>query len=960
MAKTGSRYAAENAEIISRLDVIEEYRLLGVQFNSDTPRPNGYIECFAVGRDDAKPSGAVNVNSGRYSDSATGENLSIFDFAVRHGGQPDPKAARRYFAERAGVSLGSSRKPVSPEDLLEFCEWAAGEERLAERWCAAVKKGVSMRALKLAGARIAFYPCWVDKKTKEKRRGKNKVVALPVYGPELINAEPCGWVVFNITGAPLEVYRGPTKPLQYVKMKTVGGSQSGLMNLTAISRMGSGQHDETLVFKVEGPTDMLAALSVTPDEMLGRVLVTCNSGGGTEDVKDSMLSPFAGRTVAVLQDADQPGEIGAAKWCVALNGVAAEVRHVKLPYPVAENHGKDLRDWLNEGHGLADILELYGSVEPWQLTSTAKKATSTDFPVDAGDEDPNERAKREMPVEYGHCQLLRIDVLGEVDGKVKVFSHYHGKTEVLGDVGRMSYSRLLQLAGPTVKQRVTRSKEDVPGMMSLDDARDAIAGLAGYNQIGEETELGAGCWIPHADRDALEPHILAVGYGEAAAWNGSVALHKIPHPRYRGSLLDFGAGGNPWYQFEHLENWLIKAKDRDWCAEVQNELITLLQRWRWKNKESPLVVAGLILATWVQTVWGWRPQVAITGASKAGKTTLFDLLTGLYGELSVKSSKSSAAGIRQAIASSAKVVLCDEFENSRHREEFLEMLRASGAGDSIYRGTTGHTARRFGLRHMVWVGAIEVGIKREPDRNRFIMLELLPALDGDRGKLSLPSSSELRDIGQKALAVAITHAPAARRLAAAIKSTKIAGIDQRLIESYGVPASLLASIEGSGETGAIDLLETLTQSIEVPDGVTGDESDLIYSILSSDTTSQRDTYTIAQLIEIVDHKMSGADDAIMALGRCGLKIDRFNSADEGAVDGEKCLAIAFKSVQEHLFKYGSPWVNQNIETILQRIPGAMKARRRVGAQRPIVILIPWSYLKNEHLGDREGYQRTFS
>ena len=81
------------------------------------------------------------------------------------------------------------------------------------------------------------------------------------------------------------------------------------------------------------------------------------------------------------------------------------------------------------------------------------------------------------------------------------------------------------------------------------------------------------------------------------------------------------------------------------------------------------------VATWVQTLWEWRPQVAIIGPSQAGKTTLFKVLSQMFGNLTVMSSGSTAAGIRQAIKSSAKVVLCDEFESSRHRTEVLEMLR---------------------------------------------------------------------------------------------------------------------------------------------------------------------------------------------------------------------------------------------------------------------------------------------
>ena len=55
---------------------------------------------------------------------------------------------------------------------------------------------------------------------------------------------------------------------------------------------------------------------------------------------------LAGLRVAVVGDCDEAGQVGAEKWARALDGVAAEVRSVRLPWPVAPSHGKDLRDWL--------------------------------------------------------------------------------------------------------------------------------------------------------------------------------------------------------------------------------------------------------------------------------------------------------------------------------------------------------------------------------------------------------------------------------------------------------------------------------------------------------------------------------------------------------------------------------------------------------------------------------------
>ena len=135
------------------------------------------------------------------------------------------------------------------------------------------------------------------------------------------------------------------------------------------------------------------------------------------------------------------------------------------------------------------------------------------------------------------------------------------------------------------------------------------------------------------------------------------------------------------------------------------------------------------------------------------------MLEHIFGKLAIKSSGSSAAGLRQAIGNSSKIVLCDEFEDSKHRAETLQMIRASGRGDKILRGTTNQHGTGFGLKHIVWVAAIEVHLNRAPDKNRFIRLELSKAAAADRSqKLKLPSSGQLADLGQRLLAVAIRYA----------------------------------------------------------------------------------------------------------------------------------------------------------------------------------------------------------
>ena len=135
------------------------------------------------------------------------------------------------------------------------------------------------------------------------------------------------------------------------KIKVAGGSEPGLLGMHALAILSAllGEREQRIVWKVEGPSDMLALWSIIPPERRERHLVVANSGGAQESPKDWMRTVFAGNLVAVVGDADQPGVGGSRKWAEFAAAVAEEVRIVspgQLGFAVAENHGQDLRDWI--------------------------------------------------------------------------------------------------------------------------------------------------------------------------------------------------------------------------------------------------------------------------------------------------------------------------------------------------------------------------------------------------------------------------------------------------------------------------------------------------------------------------------------------------------------------------------------------------------------------------------------
>ncbi len=122
---------------------------------------------------------------------------------------------------------------------------------------------------------------------------------------------------------------------------------------------------QRLIWKTEGPTDMLALHSLG---LPAGHEAWCNPFGAGENMlandaegvsKARLLEEFRGCIVYVVHDCDQAGQDGATSlvqsngrvrlgFAPAIAKYADEVRNVVLPYVITARDGKDLRDWINE------------------------------------------------------------------------------------------------------------------------------------------------------------------------------------------------------------------------------------------------------------------------------------------------------------------------------------------------------------------------------------------------------------------------------------------------------------------------------------------------------------------------------------------------------------------------------------------------------------------------------------
>lgn len=725
----------------------------------------------------------------------------------------------------------------------------------------------------------------------------------------------------------------PTKTFTQERPNGTGGWISGVKGIRKVPyRLPEllATHESEAVYIVEGEkcVDRLRELGLT---------ATCNAAGAGKWTKEHGKF-LLNRDVVILPDCDEPGEKHAAKVCETLKGIAKSVKVVRLPNLPVKG---DVVDWLKAG-GSREELD--------RLVAGAVQTSEEEFK-------PAEAPREVVTIEHDKqvVDAIGLDVFGEDEkGHVHVFSLDHRKGHVFRDVNKITLNDLLQVCGPRARQVVYEGDDDSPeGMYKLKAVRQAIASLSGYRRIDDQSELGVGIWEGRGD-DNQHDSILMINAGECAVLNGKPHLVKHVLPRYGDQILDLSSS-HSWFDFDRVDEH-VRNYSPGWAAEVLDEATTLFNRWAYRDQTSmPAVLTGLVLATWVQTIWKWRPQVSIFGKSNSGKTTLFEVLSGtndgspgIFGTLAVKSSHSSAAGIRQAIRNTARIIILDELEAGRYRNEIFEMLRNAGRGDVTFRGTTSHKAKDFRLRHIVWTAATESGLKKEPDKNRFISIELIRPPEHLMGKLdTLPRDDTFLRLGEKLLTVAIKTAQAARELVERLKAMKPSGYHYRILESYSVPAACYAIGMGlASDQEALDVFTAFLGTHDKEDLADGDEDMLLDTIMSYSLDVQRgEKSSVSQAIMRIGNDQNIGD----ALERIGLAVCREADRDSRGswIEGESsCLFIACDRIQRTIIR-GTEWEHANISQILCRVKGAVKCRKRISGRQVRGMLLPMSSVLTE-------------
>jgi Zinc-binding domain of primase-helicase/Toprim-like len=800
----------------------------------------------------------------------------------------DEKEVARKLREHFGIKMGrpassdNPKKQQGPASQLRWMDWApAIVPFFLDR-----RKGITEDSLIYCGARFATY------------KDRQTVIALPIFGQDLDLNSPVGYCVMDARGGTIS-HKNRDGSITQLKIKTTSGSAPGLIGMGAVSKL-SVPGLVRRCWKVEGVPDLLALTALIPEERRETEVVVTNGFGAMEN-PDWMADILAAcHEVVIIGDADVTGKNGAIKWAAEIANKGGTPSIATLPYPIEAAHGKDLRDWIVDGATYSDFCV---------LAERAAKIIKSDEP------DPYLNYRTILAA-------INLEVLYENDrGQIRVFSHNLKKSSWIQDVGKIRYDNLVQVGGLPITQTVARPMTDIAGnQIEFERVREAIAVIASSRR-GSHLEVGCGIW-PGETKAGTSRTIVMVNNDHISRYNGDRILTRSDSPYCDGVVAELGSRVKNWYDHEEMVALVKEMEDPNNRRELMKKLDEVLSQWRWAMTTDPLLCAGLLAATMIQTLWKWRPHVAVYGESQSGKSFLFDFLggrpgePGLFGDLVVMSGSGvTEPGVRQSVGRSAGAVLLDEFEKSPHRDSILNLLRNSSRGSVIRKGTADQSrASEFVLRHIGWIASTETGLRAQPDLNRFICLELLkPARESSPIVLPTPQGAQM--MGKRLLAAMIWGASEILELAdRLVVECRDLG-EFRMIENYAPPAACLAVLMGR-QSDAGKLLATLARSHD-EEAVEADWERLLTDIAGSEVLRAPggDIYTVGRIL----HSDGNISDTSMVKSLEGKGIRTI-------ADGRVFIHPAM--VMRHLLK-GTEWQGQRISDHIRRIPGAEKICQRI-------------------------------
>lgn len=916
-------------------DIRKVYEDFGLKFTGKISSKS-WAECHAWGREDSNPSAAVNLETGVYKDFA-GQTMNIFDFMAHCGKVATWQDAQTELAKMAGLGskIPKKSKAKRPDEVLGFTQKFNPGSTLG----LCKKYGVRPDILEMTGARIARYPA--------NSAQPQVVVAFPIYSPiSLLEQPPESYVIQNSYGEPLMVFQGPESPPRAEKRITLGGT--GVLNRWALEHWEKAER----IYKVEGVSDMLVMQQFIPPELREKHIVITNACGTDDSTPPFYLAPHcSGKEIIIIHDADIPGQFGTGKdktggaqrWITAMRPAARVLKNVQLPYEIQQKHGKDLRDWINEpGRTYADLQELVSKTSDIQKT-------------DPTIQDDGKGATRELTKSELILHRLQIAVLGHRQAgrtaRITCYSYTKRKTFEIVDINKKSRNDLLTDLGEVVKVWISDPENPDPMKHSISEVREAIAYEASHRILDADSSVGIGFWH-------INGKMVMIGAGKFLTMNGSLSVHSSPS--LEDKVVQFGSQGEEWFDVDAITGYLPMASDADWRKELFEEIAGIFELWGnfsldpQELKVRCRLLAGLLLATWIQDVWHFRPWVSLTGEANSGKSAMFNFFFRPYfGPLATTGTTMTEAGLRAMTRECSKAVLLDELETSPGRDRILDYLRNSGSGGGKTIGSPGQHAITSKIKCIPWMSATEANMKKETERSRYISFTMenranMPVFD-------LPAVEKLVELRNKSHAALLRTWFRATELEYFIRhKCTIPGISHRYTETHAVPIAMWSAMLGHNEIECGNLFKAAMQYMIEPIKFSTEPEHitLIQQISCSRIPVGRgNVRTVSELLTDPAHRLDNDDTPEQVLARHGIrkmwgKEFRVSADGQPPVHPDRCYVFLAHRMVIDLLR-GTDFQHKGIDQLLRRITGAFQSQQRIGKTKARGIVVPFTEMVSE-------------
>lgn len=521
--------------------------------------------------------------------------------------------------------------------------------------------------------------------------------------------------------------------------------------------------------------------------------------------------------------------------------------------------------------------------------------------------------------------LENVEILGvDEEGKTVLFIK-DTRVSHLVDLPKLPYNTMIQIAGEEFCEKVSNSGGGK--LISYNAWRQDAILQARRNQIGKMQKTGQGIW------ETKNKGVFLIVNGDSAIIYDRGGFKDHVHPIFEDRFLEF-TPKMTWIDSE--SRTLVERMTEEYAREILDELGELIKQWGFKNPSNYDLIEGFIVARFIQGIWKWRPHMWLSGPAGCGKSKLLELIDALSGPLAItQQGRVTEAAIRQKLQRDLLHVNIDEFEKSHQRENIIELCRKAGRGGNIAKGTQNGRPIDYYIKHMFVVASIEVGLAREAEKTRFIVVEW--EKDASRNP-RIPSHEKIESLRKRITAVAIWAAFRAVELLSQVD--EYAGIEARMLETYAVPLVFRVITEGGGLVEVIEKAhKMIIEKEQERPHMMSDEAKLIEDIALAQVRTSDGLSTVAQLVK---------DKENDALEGFGIKIIE--------ISGGGCLDVflAPDVIRRNLLR-GTRWEKLEIRDILIRCKGASRHRRRIAGRNVRGIKIPTSVLLGDEPEDNQDF-----